>query len=147
MSWKNCSRCGKAYNWIPGNRELCTACIKLEEDNFKKVFDFLTSNPAATAQKISQGTGVELKDIYRFVRENRLRLVKTDALLRCESCGVPISKGKLCDKCMKNLEDEIKKEQDKYRKNHNIPSNSDRNYRIRRNNQTGSIERERRKNK
>ena len=110
MSWSNCSRCGKAYTRISGGREICTLCLKEEEDNYSKIFHFLSSRPGATAQEISQETGVDLKEIYCYVRENRLRLVKTDTGFTCEACGIPISHGKICEICNKKLSEEIKKD-------------------------------------
>jgi flagellar operon protein (TIGR03826 family) len=115
MNLANCSKCGKVYSPVSQDRTLCPACVKEEQDNFLKVFHFLASQPSATAQEIAQGTGVELTEIYRYVRENRLRLVKTDTGLRCETCGVPISQGKMCDNCRQKLSAQFKNDVDKFK--------------------------------
>jgi len=117
MSWANCSRCGKAFTFIPGGRDICPACVKEEEENYREVFRFFSLKPSATAQEIADETGVDLKEIHRFVRENRLRLVKAEAGLTCESCGSPLSHGKICGKCGKKLSDELKQDIDKIRRN------------------------------
>lgn len=117
MSLANCSRCGKVFPSIAGGRDLCQACIKEEESNYLKVFHYLSTRPSATAQEIAQATEVDVKEIYRYVRENRLRLVKTDTGLYCESCEVPISQGKLCEKCRQKLSEDIKIDIDKFKKN------------------------------
>lgn len=115
MSLANCSRCGKVYAAVPGSRELCQACLKEEESNYLKVFHFFTKRPSATAQEISQETGVDIKEIYRYVRENRLKLAKTDTGIYCEGCGIPISQGRVCEKCAQKLAQELKQDIDKYK--------------------------------
>jgi hypothetical protein len=92
--------------------------VKEDQDNFIKVFHYMGTQPSATAQEISQATGVELAEIYRYVRENRLRLVKADTGLKCEGCGMPISQGKMCDNCRKQLSVEVKNDIDKFKKSH-----------------------------
>jgi flagellar operon protein (TIGR03826 family) len=115
MSLANCSRCGKVFTFFSGSRDICQACIKEEDDNYLKIFHYLSTRPGATASEIAQATEVDIKEIYRYVRENRLRLVKIDNGLNCESCGMPISQGKICDKCRQKLSDEMKGEIDKMR--------------------------------
>lgn len=117
MSLANCSRCGKVFSRVPGGRDICPACVKEEDNNYLKIFHYLSTRPSATAQEIAQATEVDIKEIYRYVRENRLRLVQGDTGLRCESCGIPISQGKLCENCAKTLSEEIKSDLEKFRQN------------------------------
>ncbi len=113
MSLANCSLCGKVFPLFPGGRDVCQSCIKEESDNYLKIFHYLSTRPSATASEIAQATEVDIKEIHRYVRENRLQLVKIDTGLTCESCGIPISQGKICDKCRQKLSEEIKGEIDK----------------------------------
>ncbi len=117
MNLANCSRCGRVYTLVPGGRDLCPACIKEEDDNYLKIFHYLSTRPSATAQEIAQATEVDIKEIYRYVRENRLRLVQGDTGLRCESCGMPVSQGKMCENCTKNLSKEIQSDIEKFKQN------------------------------
>jgi flagellar operon protein (TIGR03826 family) len=117
MSLANCSRCGKVFALFTGSRDVCQACIKEEDDNYLKIFHYLSTRPAATASEIAQATEVDIKEIYCYVRENRLRLIKIDAAFSCESCGIPISQGKICDNCRQKLSEEMKGEVDKIRQN------------------------------
>jgi hypothetical protein len=98
---------------LRGN-ELCPECLKQSEENYRKVFDYFTAEPTATAQEICDATGVDVKEIYRFVRENRLRSVKVATGRNCEKCGVPIYGGKLtgkfCDKCRIQLATDMRKD-------------------------------------
>ena len=122
MNWANCSRCSRAYTRIKGGKDICPSCIREEEDNYTLVFRYLSTRPAATAQEIAQETAVDIKEIYRFVRENRLRLVKNDTGLFCETCGIPISQGKMCEKCFQKLANEIKNDLDKTKENRKLPA-------------------------
>jgi uncharacterized protein len=117
MSLANCSRCSRVYPLIPGGRDICPLCIKQEEENYHRIFQYLSTRPSATAQEIAQATEIDVKEIYRYVRENRLRLVKADTGLVCEGCGIAISQGKLCEKCRQSLSEEIKIDIDKFRQN------------------------------
>lgn len=118
MTLANCSRCGLVFSFAEGGLDICALCLKEEEDNYRKVFQFLSTRPGATAQEISEATEIDIKVIYRFVRENRLRLAKVDTGLACESCGVPIPQGKVCEKCFKKLSQDIKNDIDKFKKDH-----------------------------
>jgi flagellar operon protein (TIGR03826 family) len=115
VSLGNCPRCGRVFLQVTNGVALCPACIKKEEEDYKKVFQFFTEKPSATAQEISNETGVEIKEIFKFARENRLQLVKTESALKCEKCGVSIRTGKICENCRKKLNAEISKDIDKYK--------------------------------
>lgn len=122
MNWANCSRCGRAFTRITGGRDLCQSCVREEEDNYTLVFRYLSTRPAATAQEIARETGVDIKEIYRYVRENRLQLVKNDTGLFCEGCGIAISQGKMCEKCFQKLASEIQNDIVKAKENRKEPA-------------------------
>jgi|SRR5665213_421680 len=103
MNLKNCSQCGRMFAPSLRGNEFCPDCLKQSEENYRKVFEYFNTEPAATAQQISDATGIDVKEIHRFVRENRLRSVKVNTGRICGKCGRPIYGGKLsgkfCDKC------------------------------------------------
>jgi flagellar operon protein (TIGR03826 family) len=140
VSLGNCPRCGHVYLQVPGGVSLCPACVKIEEENYKKVFQFFSEKPSATAQEIALATGVEIKEILKFVRENRLQLVKADPYVKCEKCGSPTRSGRICDNCKKKLTDEIKKDISKYKAD---KLKSSEKYSISRDKSTGNIVRKR----
>lgn len=140
MSLGNCPRCGHVFLQVAGGASLCPACTKSEEESYKKVFLYFTEKPSATAQEISVETGVEIKEILKFVRENRLQLVKADMSLKCEKCGSPSRNGKLCDNCRKRLNDDIKNDINKYKAN---KFKDHEKYSISRDKHTGNIVRKR----
>ncbi|SRR5260221_7947762 len=117
MNLANCSRCGKVYSAVPGGREFCPACVKEEDSNYLKIFHYLSTRPAATAQEIAQDNEIDIKEIHRYVRENRLQLVKGNRGLFCENCRIPIAQGKICGKCGEKPSDEMRVDINKFNEN------------------------------
>ncbi|TYP50911.1 TIGR03826 family flagellar region protein [Thermosediminibacter litoriperuensis] len=99
MEIRNCPVCGKVFVFVA--RNLCPECIAKEEEEFRKVKDYLYEFPGATMEEISEKTGVSPKKILEFLREGRLLLKKENVniLLRCQMCGSPILTGRICEKC------------------------------------------------
>jgi hypothetical protein len=123
MNLVNCSSCGRMFTRSLSSNEFCPACLKQSEENYRKISEYFASHPSSTSQEISDATGIDLKDIHRFVRENRLRTVKTDTGRNCEKCGGPIFGGKLsgkfCDKCRVQLATDMRKDMQKHSKSSN----------------------------
>ncbi len=123
MNLVNCSSCGRMFTRSLSSNEFCPACLKQSEENYRKISDYFGSHPSSTSQEISEATGIDLKDIHRFVRENRLRTVKTDTGRNCEKCGGPIFggtlSGKFCDKCRVQLATDMRKDMQKHSKSSN----------------------------
>ena len=46
--------------------------------------------------------------IRRMIREGRFLASHVDIFFPCEKCGAPIQKGQYCDKCQKEMRDELK---------------------------------------
>jgi len=73
MSKQNkCKNCGQVIN--PMN-SLCTDCS--EKNNlaeFRKVREFLYSNPGANINAIIKGTGVDGKKIFEYLQKGSLNL-------------------------------------------------------------------------
>ena len=73
MDVRNCRMCGKLYNYIGGAyRGLCPNCIKVMEDKFIEVKEFINDNGTATISEISEACDVSVKQIEKWVREERL---------------------------------------------------------------------------
>ena len=107
MDVRNCPRCGKMFNSVAG-KSICDNCEKQEEEDFKKVKEFVDENGEATLDMIVKGTEVSLKRISKFIREGRLEISRglSDAF-RCESCGAPIKTGKYCEKCFTSVKTDL----------------------------------------
>ncbi|WP_427338124.1 TIGR03826 family flagellar region protein [Caloranaerobacter sp. DY30410] len=121
MNIRNCSKCGKIYVY-DGINKLCPKCRKEEEEEFRKVKEYIYDHPDANIQIVSEETGVPVKKILRYLREGRLELKDehNNLILACERCGKPIKTGRFCDKCVVELQRELKSsvaKRDNIRKN------------------------------
>lgn len=106
MNVKNCSRCGKIYNY-DGFR-VCPTCRKEDEEDFQKVREYLYDSPGANIQEVSEKTEVDSKKIIDFLRGGRLEIGEgSNLILECESCGTSIRTGRFCDKCASGIQREL----------------------------------------
>jgi len=107
MDIRNCKTCGKIYNY--DGFKICLNCRRLEDENFKKVKEYIYDHPGANIQVVSEETDVPVNKILGYLREGRLELASGSALiLECERCGVGINTGRFCNSCTKELERELK---------------------------------------
>jgi len=105
MELRNCPQCGALFHYI-GNR-LCPACAAAEDEDFKRVREYVYDAPRATIEQISEATGVKSERILKFLREGRLIATDGAPLLTCERCGRPIYTGRFCQDCAKELQGEL----------------------------------------
>lgn len=98
MNVRNCTRCGKIYNY--DGFKVCRICRKEDELDYQKVKDYLQENPGADISEVHNATEVEHSKIIDFLRDGRLEVEEGGSLiLECESCGISIRTGRFCDKC------------------------------------------------
>lgn len=103
MSIKNCSRCGKMYNYVVGPN-LCEKCKKELEDKFQEVKKYITENPGSTLDQIATDNEVTTAQIKGWIREERLIFKKGSPVqLVCEKCGKPILTGRYCEACKNSM--------------------------------------------
>lgn len=106
MNIRNCTRCGKIYNY--DGFKICHNCRKDDEQDFQKVKEYLYDNPGASVPEVSDGTEVEARKIIDFLREGRLEVAEgSNLILECENCGDSIRTGRFCDKCASGLQKEL----------------------------------------
>ena len=107
---RNCSRCGRLFGYT--GRPVCSYCIEEEEDEFKKVKDYLYDNPGSTVFEVSDATGVDEEKIMRFLKEERLQVSSENPnmLLECENCGRPVNTGRFCQNCKEELKSSLRRE-------------------------------------
>ncbi len=123
---KNCVNCGRLFGY-EGRYEKCKKCRDEQEDEFKKVKEFLWKNPGSSIEKIHKNTGVKKNLILRFANEGRLTVEGLDIgnELTCERCGKSISKGRFCLECQQVLIDGFKKDKKKRKKEKDNRKNTD----------------------
>lgn len=102
---RNCPQCGKVF--MLRVRNLCPACLNLEEEQYEQVKDYLRNYPGATVEQLVEDTKVEESKVMRWIREGRLVVADTGGkpVLVCQRCGRRVEKGNLCLLCMQTLEE------------------------------------------
>lgn len=102
MELRNCPQCGKLFTYISIN--LCPHCLREDEEDFRKVKEYLYENPGAGLIELAEATEVDESKIIRWIREGRLEDKKfTGLLIPCERCGTQISSGRYCASCAQEL--------------------------------------------
>lgn len=106
---RNCRKCGKIYTYIGGN-PICPACKQEEEEDFKRVKEYLYKNPGASISEVSKELEISVEKIKRFLKDGRLEILSDDGnmFLECEKCGKSIKSGRLCSECENNLASTLK---------------------------------------
>lgn len=101
---RNCSRCGRIYNYI-GGAPLCPACRDKDEEEYKKVKEYLYKYPGASLSEVSAQLEVSVEKIKRFLKEGRLEIIGEEGnmFLECENCGKAIRTGRFCDECERDM--------------------------------------------
>jgi flagellar operon protein (TIGR03826 family) len=111
MALANCPQCGRLFN--KALREICPECMRLEDEQFYKVRDYLRKHRNAKPMEVSEATEVPVQTIYKFVREGRLMAKYYDGLYyECEKCGKPIVSGKYCKDCTDEITRNVKQLQE-----------------------------------
>ncbi len=98
MPLSNCPRCGKTFNRLP-SAKICPECHEVEEQQFERVYTYLRDNPGVSIAKISSDTEVPERLILEWFRGRRLFAQDSSVTWPCERCGVPVSEGRVCQRC------------------------------------------------
>ncbi|MBP1157809.1 MULTISPECIES: flagellar protein [unclassified Paenibacillus] len=102
LNVENCVRCGKVY--LKNNFGMCTNCIKDIEAEYEKCLKFLRENRTCTIQELSDETGVDMKQIVKFIREGRISIRNNPNMgYECDMCGTIIRTNNICDNCRSRL--------------------------------------------
>jgi hypothetical protein len=104
------------FNYFVGS-PICPNCKQQDEEDFKKIKEYLYKNPKAPMGQVSEDCDVSVERIERFLKEGRLIPVEgSDLGVQCEKCGQNIKTGRLCDSCAKSLETQFSKVGEEERK-------------------------------
>lgn len=110
MGLKNCPDCGKLF--VDNAAGICPECFIRAEKDEAKVVEFLRQKNKASLEEIHQATGVKHKVIMKMVQRGRIfQGGDVQVNYPCEICGTPIYEGRLCDKCSKNILDQVRKKE------------------------------------
>ena len=103
---KNCSNCGKVFVSI-NNSRICMDCRAKEEEYEKKIIAYVRDNPKSTIAQIVEETGAQEPLIRRMIREGRFVATGVELYYPCDKCGSPIQRGQYCEKCQKEMREEL----------------------------------------
>ncbi|MGB8452266.1 MAG: flagellar protein [Anaerocolumna sp.] len=104
MDVRNCKNCGKLYNYINGLPPLCNACLKVLEDKFAVVKEYIYNHPGAGMQEVAEENDVTTIQIQKWIREERLAFSPDSMVgIECENCGAMIKTGRFCKTCKDKL--------------------------------------------
>lgn len=107
MNIKNCKRCGSIYTY--DGFDICLRCRREDENDFKKIKEYLDEYPGANISEVEDETGVSSRKIINFLKEGRLEIGDdTNIILSCERCGAPLKTGRFCEKCIVQMDREFK---------------------------------------
>lgn len=101
MASYECQRCHHMFQRI-GNEEVCSTCAPLDEEEFRRIKEYISQHQGASSSEVVRALGVTINQIKRYLKEERLEIVGDNkGFLRCEKCGKPLNSGRLCDACYK----------------------------------------------
>lgn len=108
MNVTNCRSCGRLFN-VLSNEKICPECRKKLEDKFQEVKRFLEDNPNSSITVVSREMDVSVKQLKKWVREERLILSDaSEAGITCERCGKMIRTGKYCEACKNEMATDLR---------------------------------------
>jgi flagellar operon protein (TIGR03826 family) len=115
MEMVNCPRCGKVFARM--SEPICDSCAKEEERLFETVRDYINENPGNRLEEVALACNISVKKIMRYIRDGRIEVSAAIAgEVRCERCGRPIRRGKLCDTCVVSVNQAVSEMFDPSRK-------------------------------
>ena len=103
MNIIQCILCRKPFQSIGG--KVCESCNEKLDEDFRVVRDYIYEHKRADIDKVAEETKVPKQHILYLLKQGRL-IIEDPAggsLLSCEVCKKPISTGKMCDECKKQL--------------------------------------------
>ncbi len=104
MEVRNCRTCGRLFNYIGGNPNMCPACRDDLEKKFQEVKTYIQDNPRATIQQISEDNEVSTNQLRQWIREERLQFTDDSPIgIECENCGASIKTGRFCENCKNTM--------------------------------------------
>lgn len=102
-----CKKCKKLFNYI-GGEKICPICREELEETFQKVKKYLRENPNTSSNEICEVCDVSIKQIEKWIREERLELASSSNIkIYCEKCNAPIITGKYCFNCRNEMQKQL----------------------------------------
>ncbi len=113
MNVRNCRKCGKLFNYMSG-MPICPACKDKLEEKFQAVKKYIRENRLADIKQVAEDCEVEVGQIQQWIREERLEFTEDSPVkIPCENCGALIRSGKYCEKCKREMTNNLSSVMDK----------------------------------
>ncbi len=110
---KVCVRCKRMFTYLGYGHFYCPMCKKTDEEDFKKVKNYIFENGTAPAMEVSEKTGISLERINQYLREGRLEIPENSPIfIKCEMCSIDIRSGRLCPDCASKLTHAMREKMD-----------------------------------
>ncbi len=99
METVNCRLCGKLFINQFGD-PFCAKCRSVLDEKFVKVKEYIYNNPHASINNVSEMNDVPVRQIIKWVREERLEFTSDSQVgVNCEICDTIIKTGRFCKDC------------------------------------------------
>lgn len=121
MDIRNCKRCGRIYTY--DGFSYCRKCRHEMDEEFEKVKEYLRKYPGASISEVEAATGVDEDTVMNYVKDGRLEMDPSSTIeIYCEKCGERIFSGRYCDKCTRELSNNLSNMVNELKKNKgNVP--------------------------
>ncbi len=111
---KTCRKC-RAPIHENSLHEYCSSCMKIVEDIFEKIRDYLREYPGSTSFEIEQRLGIPLHVVNNFIKDGRLVEITNEFInlqcLRC-NCLLLSAHHKYCPTCEEEMVRDLQKAKD-----------------------------------
>ena len=104
MDVQSCEECGRIFSGSKSG--VCPKCKKKEQEALALVTDSLRDEPGQNVEELSENSGVEEKQILKFIRDGRIASDAVMGTVPCGRCGKPAESlaVRLCPKCKADLQ-------------------------------------------
>ncbi len=111
LQLKNCPNCGKVY--VDTGMRMCRDCYEKELKQEDEIASYVRDNPNSTVKQICEALNVKERIVMRMIKAGRFVAAGVQVGYPCESCGAIITRGRLCDKCNKDLLKQVEVQKEK----------------------------------
>ena len=82
---------------------MCRDCYEKEQEQEQVVYDYVRDHDKCGIKEIVDDTGVKERVVLRMLKNGRFIAQGLEITYPCQSCGAPITTGKLCSKCSQDI--------------------------------------------
>lgn len=102
-----CTMCGKLFQ-ATNKQSVCPHCEAVIAKRFAIVKRYIRANPDSGLNEVSQECDIPVKQIIKWVREERLSFKQgSQVALPCMKCGTLISSGEYCPDCKRKISNQF----------------------------------------